>query len=338
MKNQYSNLNFQPALRVWRSRFATAMACWLLCFGTSGLFAQKITPEKYINTWKNLAISEMKRSGIPASITLAQGMLESGNGNSPLAVKSNNHFGIKCHGWEGKEIFHDDDEAGECFRHYKNAKESYLDHTDFLMSRSRYAFLFEYKPTDYKNWAKGLSKAGYATDPQYAQKLIDRIESYELYQYDTGVKVAKKTTRQTTTVPKNQTAQTAGAGDDFGSFNVERHPLKQNNKTDYILAKEGDTYTSLSDELDMMPWQLPKYNDAKATDELHGGQIVYLQPKRRKAERGRETHRVDEGETMYDISQKYAVKLSRLYTLNRIDNGTQPKAGDVVNLRKKKKK
>ena len=337
MKNQYANLNSQPALRVWRSRFATAMACWLLCFGTSGLFAQKITPEKYINTWKDLAISEMKRSGIPASITLAQGMLESGNGNSPLAVKAHNHFGIKCHGWEGKEIYQDDDEAGECFRHYKNAKESYLDHTDFLMSRSRYAFLFEYKPTDYKNWAKGLSKAGYATNPQYAQLLIDRIERYELYQYDTGVKVAKKTTRQTI-VPKNQTAKTAGAGDDFGSFNLDRHPVRQNNKTDYILAKEGDTYISLSDELDVMPWQLPRYNDAKATDEVNDGQIVYLQPKRRKAERGKETHRVDEGETMYDVSQKYAVRLSRLYTINRMDEGTQPKSGEVLNLRKKKRK
>ena len=119
---------------------------------------------------------------------------------------------------------------------------------------------------------------------------------------------------------------------------MDRHPVKQNNRTDFITAKEGDTYTSLSNELDMMPWQLPKYNDAKATDELREGQTIYLQPKRRKAEMGKETHTVREGETMYDVSQKYAVKLSRLYILNRMEEGTQPKTGDVLNLRKKKKK
>ena len=310
-------------------RVCYAIACWLLCFAIPDLFAQKITAEKYIETWKNLAISEMKRSGIPASITLAQGMLESSNGNSRLAAVANNHFGIKCHGWEGETIYHDDDLKDECFRHYKNANESYLDHTDFLMSRSRYAFLFDYKSTDYKSWAKGLQKAGYATDPKYPQKLIDLIVRYDLYQHDTGVKVAK-----TSTDPK----KSASAWDDFASFNIERYPVRQNNRTDYVTAREGDTYPSLSNELDMMPWQLPRYNEAKATDELLEGQIIYLQPKRRKAERGKATHRTGEGETMHGISQKYAVKLSRLYTLNRMEDGTQPKASDVLNLRKKKKK
>jgi LysM repeat protein len=324
-----------PEMRVYY-----VIAFWLTFFVTPDLFAQKITAEDYIDTYKDLAISEMKRSGIPASITLAQGILESANGNSRLAVVANNHFGIKCHGWEGKEIYHDDNKKSECFRHYKTARESYLDHTDFLMTRSRYAFLFEYKSTDYKNWAKGLRKAGYATDPKYPQRLIDLIERYNLYRYDTGVKPSRKVVEKSspaTAESKGKTAK-ADAWDDFSSFNIERHPVKKNNGTDYITAKDGDTYTSLSNELDMMPWQLPKYNEVKASDELYEGRIVYLQPKRRKAERGYETHKVCEGETMYFISQKYAVKLSRLYILNRMKEGTQPEAGDVLNLRKKKRK
>ena len=309
------------------------IACWLIFFVMPDLFAQKITVDEYVNTYNDLAISEMKRSGIPASIKLAQGILESANGNSRLAVVANNHFGIKCHGWEGEEIYHDDDKKNECFRRYKNAKDSWIDHTEFLMSRSRYAFLFEYKSTDYKSWAKGLLKAGYATNPNYPQLLINLIERHNLNQYDTGVKVTTPTAGS-----KNASSKTADAWNDFASFNIDRHPIKENNRTNYITAREGDTYTSLSNELDMMPWQLPRYNEAKTSDELHEGQIVYLQPKRRKAERGKETHTVREDETMYLISQKYAVKLSRLYTFNQMKEGTQPKAGEVLNLRKKKKK
>ena len=301
------------------------------------LFGQKLTVDAYINIYKDLAISEMKRSGIPASIKLAQGILESANGNSTLAVVANNHFGIKCHGWEGKEIYHDDDKKGECFRRYKNAKDSWIDHTDFLTSRSRYAFLFGYKSTDYKSWANGLRKAGYATDPKYAQVLIGLIERYDLYQYDTGIMVSK-TAKQKSVTTKNTPSKTTDAWNDFASFNIDRHPVKENNRTNYITAKAGDTYTSLSNELDMMPWQLPKYNETKATDELYEGQIVYLQPKRRKAERGKEKHTVREGETMYLLSQQYAVKLSRLYLFNQMEEGTQPKIGDVLNLRKKKKR
>ena len=319
-------------------RICYTITCLLVFFAMpAGSFAQKITVDEYINIYKDLAISEMKRSGIPASIKLAQGILESANGNSRLATVANNHFGIKCHDWEGEKIYHDDDKKGECFRHYKNAKDSWIDHTDFLMSRSRYAFLFDYKPTDYKNWANGLRKAGYATDPKYPQLLIGLIERYNLYQYDTGVAV-EKPAKPTIAKSKKTPAKTTNAGSDFASFNIERYPVKENNRTNYITSKEGDNYTSLSKELDMMPWQLPRYNDAKATDELREGQIVYLQPKRRKAEQGKETHTVRDGETMHHISQQYAVKLSRLYLLNRMEEGTQPQIGDVLNLRKKKKK
>jgi hypothetical protein len=310
----------------------------VFCFTASSLFAQKMTVDGYINTYKDIAISEMKRSGIPASITLAQGILESAGGNSRLAVLANNHFGIKCHGWKGEEVYHDDDKKGECFRKYRDAKESYTDHTDFLMAYKRYAFLFEYKSTDYKSWSKGLSKAGYATDPSYAQKLIEYIEKYELHQYDTGVSVSKKNSTQKTAQSTGvKTKQQTSAKNDFASFNIDKYPIKENNGTSYITAKEGDTYFSLTKELDMMPWQLPKYNDAKTSDKLHDGQIVYLQPKRRKAEKGKETHKVREDETMYYISQMYAIKLTRLYYLNKMEEGEQPKTGDILNLRKKKK-
>ena len=307
-------------------KYSWIIVCWLVCLN---MFAQKITPDQYISKYKDWAITEMRRSGIPASIKLAQGMLESNNGNSRLAVSANNHFGIKCHGWSGEGVYHDDDRRNECFRKYKNAKESFSDHTDFLMTRSRYAFLFEYGSTDYKSWARGLSRAGYATDPNYPQKLINLIERYELHQYDKGVRVTRQGSR-------NQ--QSAGANDDFAAFNINRHHIMINNRTEYIIAKEGDSYNSLSNELDMMLWQLPKYNDAKATDELREGQIVYLQPKRRKAERGKNTHKVSAEETMYDISQKYAIKLKYLYLFNRMEDGaTQLEVGEVLNLRKKKK-
>jgi len=319
--------------------YYTAIFLMFCLAATSDLLAQKMTVSEYINKYKDMAISEMKRSGIPASITLAQGILESGFGNSRLAVGANNHFGIKCHGWKGEEVYHDDDKKGECFRKYKDAKESYTDHTDFLMTHKRYAFLFEYKSTDYKSWAKGLSKAGYATSPSYAQSLIDYIERYDLHQYDTGVTVSKKHSDESAKVALgSRIKQQVSARDDFASFDIEKYPIKENNGTSYITAKEGDTYASLTKELDMMPWQLPKYNEAKITDVLSGGQIVYMQPKRRKAEKGKETHTVRQDETMYYISQIYAIKLSRLYTLNRMEEGDQPKAGDVLNLRKKKKR
>lgn len=322
-------------------RICYALVYWLIFFAPPDLFAQrKITPEEYVNTWKDLAILEMRRSGIPASITLAQGMLESSNGNSRLALVANNHFGIKCHGWEGEEIFHDDDQKGECFRQYRNAQESYFDHTDFLISRSRYGFLFDYKSNDYKSWAKGLSKAGYATDPKYAQALIGLIERHSLYHFDAEVYVDKRALQRRPVVvagPGNIPVIVDDAWDDFSSFNIVRYPVKEKNRTNYITAKEGDTYASLSNEMDMMPWQLPKYNDAKATDELHDGQVVYIQPKRRKAERGNETHTVREGETLQFISQKYAIRMTNLYSLNRMEVDTQLYAGDVLNLRKKKK-
>ncbi|WP_299059875.1 glucosaminidase domain-containing protein [uncultured Polaribacter sp.] len=146
----------------------------------------------YIKNYASIAVSEMHKSRIPASITLAQGILESGNGRSELASKSNNHFGIKCHSqWQGDRVYHDDDTAGECFRKYKYVKSSYRDHSAFLTDRSRYAFLFNYKITDYKSWARGLKKAGYASDKNYPNKLINLIEKYSLYEFDKGAGTSK---------------------------------------------------------------------------------------------------------------------------------------------------
>ncbi|GGI55719.1 glucosaminidase domain-containing protein [Winogradskyella haliclonae] len=148
---------------------------------------KRTSVDTYINTYANIAMAEMRISKIPASITLAQGILESGSGNGRLAKEANNHFGIKCHGWKGAKIYHDDDRSQECFRKYKTASTSYKDHSEFLTGRKRYANLFRLKPNDYKGWARGLRAAGYATDRKYPQKLISLIERYELYKYDNQV-------------------------------------------------------------------------------------------------------------------------------------------------------
>ena len=281
--------------------------------------AGRISRTEYFDTYKNLAISEMKRSGVPASITLAQGALESADGNSRLAREANNHFGIKCHdNWNGKRIFEDDDKKNECFRKYKSTEESYRDHSDYLRSTKRYASLFELKVTDYKGWSRGLKKAGYATSPTYAEKLIDIIEDYNLQKYDDP---STRTNFSEKPVPQ-QSANT-------GSRNI-----MENNRVKYILAAEGDTYESLTDEFGKLQWELPSYNDAETGYPVVPGQIVYIQPKRKKAESGKQIHVTRNGETMHDIAQKYAVKLSSLYGMNNIEPGVEPETGTVLQLRK----
>ncbi len=281
--------------------------------------------EEYIRAYRHLAIREMNRSGIPASITLAQGLLESDNGNSRLARKANNHFGIKCHGWKGKKIYHDDDDKDECFRKYKTAEESYEDHTYFLMNSPRYAFLFQLDQTDYKGWANGLKQAGYATGPKYAKLLIQIIEESELYQYDR--KTSKKTKKD------KRIARV-----DVDEFEVEipHRKILIRNRIEYIFVKEGDTYTSLSEELDLLPFELSKYNEITRDTKLEKGQVLYVQPKRDKASVEFKYHTVEEGETMYQISQMYGIKLKKLYQKNLMKEGTEPEIGQVIWLRKNK--
>ena len=311
-------------------------------------FSQKLTTEQYIAKYKDIAIREMKESGIPASITLAQGILESQNGNSRLAVKANNHFGIKCHSsWTGKKIYKDDDKKHECFRHYKTAEQSFIDHTNFLKNGRRYQFLFEYKTTDYKAWAKGLKKAGYATNPKYPQLLIGLIERYNLSQYDKIVKPdnnnnnllannkkdkkKKKKNRKKKKVKK----QHLGDVDNF-TFNPFGREIKTTNRVDYIITKKGDTFFKLAKEFDMMTWELHKYNDLPKDASLKAGQKIYLKPKRNKAERGNETYIAKKGDTMYSISQKFAIKLKKLYRKNNMSLNDKITTGQKIWLQKRK--
>lgn len=296
--------------------------------------AQKNTPEQYISLYKNIAIKEMRKFKIPASITLAQGILESNSGNSTLARKANNHFGIKCHkSWKGKTFTHDDDRPNECFRKYKNAEQSFYDHSDFLAKGSRYAFLFELKITDYKGWARGLKKAGYATDPRYARLLISIIERYQLYKFDNGkyedVDFKEGKSKEDYILAENV--------EDY-EINPFGNDVQNENRINFIIAKEGDSFEDIAERYDMRTWQLYKYNEITKGVEPKAGERIYLQPKRRKADVKYKFHTVKEGETMYSISQRYGIKLKRLYRLNRLEMGTKVNVGDRLSLRKRVKK
>ena len=305
------------------------------------VLGQKMTPEAYIQKYKTVAIEEMNIYGIPASITLAQGCLESNFGNSMLAVKANNHFGIKCHSsWTGKKIYKDDDKKHECFRHYKSAWESFRDHSEFLKTQKRYAFLFQYDIKDYKKWAYGLKKAGYATSPTYPQRLITVIEKYNLSQYDAGYKqndvVANKSENIKKRKNKREKHRKHTAYDDNFSFNPFGREIKTNNRVKYIIAKANDSYYKIAEEMEMMKWELFKYNDLPKDAAITAGQIIYLQPKRHRAERGQDKYTVKQGDTLYNISQKFAIKLKSLRKKNNLSEKDTIKEGDVLWLRKRK--
>jgi len=301
----------------------------LIFLSVTGQRSREMSREEYLKTFSDLAMKEMARVGIPASITLAQGCLESNNGNSTLAVKGNNHFGIKCHDWTGRKVYHDDDRKNECFRSYRSAYDSYMDHSEFLSTRGRYSSLFELNPHDYRGWAKGLKKAGYATANNYSSLLIKIIEDNELFKYDLLVLEGRfgdnmaKDNEVTVERPEH-------------GYHTKREIL-MNNNIEYIVTEPGDTPESLRDELDLYKKELFKYNNLYQGVKLEPGQIIYLQPKRRKAAPGNEIHIVVEGQTMYDISQMYGVKLKHLYRLNRMMEGEQPIEGSSIYLRKKKR-
>ena len=277
---------------------------------------------EYIEIYKDDAIREMHKSRVPASITLAQGILESGDGNSPLAMYGNNHFGIKCHsGWTGKTMRIDDDKKNECFRKYESAYESFRDHSEFLSTRSRYAFLFNLKITDYKGWAKGLKKAGYATNSKYADLLIMLIEDHNLNQYDSYGKIPPRK------LVKNKTSKGLAT-------TKKTRVVKLHNNIKYIVVKEGDSFYRIAHDFEMNLWQIYKYNDLNKGDVLKVGETIYLQPKRNKAVE--EFHTVKKGDTMRSISQVYGIKLKKLYKKNLMILGTQPNIGDKIYLKKKK--
>ena len=318
----------------------------------------KSDQEKYISQYAELAVKEMYRSGVPASITLAQGLLESGNGKSTLAVKGNNHFGIKCHkGWTGKSMRHDDDKKNECFRVYDSPEESFRDHSDFLRYRDRYSFLFDFKVTDYKSWAHGLKKAGYATDPSYPQKLIRIIEEYKLHEYDRkssrwhyddASDEVKRTAARNEKIPAeviqdelpmapSQIEQDMpledGKREQF-SFSLSR-PVYTRNRVPFVYAEEGDTYEILASLYGLFPREILKFNDVKDPTDLKPGDVVYLRTKKNRSAKGLDKHVMEEGETLAEISQRYAVKLSRIYKLNGFDQSYVPSEGEIIKLRKR---
>ena len=286
----------------------------------------KITRPEYVEKYKDIAIKEMLTNGIPASITLAQGLLESDAGNSALAMYAKNHFGIKCHtDWKGDTYIQDDDAKDECFRKYNEAEESYDDHSNFLKSKGRYAFLFDLRKTDYKGWADGLHEAGYATDPAYADRLIKLIDDYKLYQYDRMQEVAIDKHVKKKTEPQIIKPTTA-------AFSSARK-LFLNNNIKYVVVQDGDTYYKIAHDLNMRLWQLHNYNETGKQTCLQVGDVVYLQPKRRRSHT-EEFHTARFGETMYYISQLYGIKLKHLYRLNHMADGQDPSAGQKILLKK----
>ena len=262
-----------------------------------------ISKSQYIEQWKDEAIHQMHKYGIPASITLAQGILESGNGNSELAKYANNHFGIKCHGWDGPGLYKDDDKPNECFRKYNNAKESFEDHSLFLKNKSRYAELFELKTTNYKGWAKGLKKAGYATNPKYPELLIQIIEENNLSRFDLEEENLL------------EIAPPVVANTNSASTNKHTVMLHQN-KIRYIIVKEGDTFYKIAKEFEIGLWQLYKYNDFYENDFIQPGDIIFIQPKRKRTKN--KFYTVKKGETIQSISQEQGIRLKSILKRNNL--------------------
>src|SRR5450759_2271652 len=256
--------------------------------------APDLSLQDYVNKYKDLAITEMKRTGIPASTTPAQGIIEADCGRSALAREANNHFGIKCHDdWAGPTIRHNDNRRNECFRKYRKPEESFYDHSDFLKSVSRYSFLFNNNSTDYKAWAHGLKKAGYATNPDYANMLIRTIEENNLWYFDRGnssVSLPPQTTlaknESVTTQSKDSLRKEARFQGGNAAVSARVPRVMENNRIQYIIVKDGDTREKLENEFQLLKWELPRYNELNNDFALFPGQILYLQPKRDKAEPG----------------------------------------------------
>lgn len=337
-------------------------------------FAQKQQSKEtldYISRYKDIAMTEMVKNKIPASITLAQGILESGNGNSILATKGNNHFGIKCHSdWKGRTMRMDDDAPNECFRVYDDAEESFRDHSEFL-KRDRYKALFDLKINDYQGWAKGLKKAGYATLPTYASVLIRLIENYELYKYDQMVvkgefkvsgkkpkvdgkkptvggkkptdegkqktteskKNGKKESRLKKRAEKQQLAVPTLNDCTVVGVTANKHYIRENFGVKFIFTKENDNIDALADELGVYKYQLVKYNDLGKKSTFKEGEVLYVEPKRMRAVDDYKYHVIKSGETLSHVSRLYAVRLKRLLKMNDLDENSVLQVGQVIRLR-----
>ncbi len=295
-------------------------------------YAQKpdyaATVEAYIQRYKDIAVQEMMIYRIPASITLAQGIIESRAGQSPMAIDANNHFGIKCHkGWLGKTYFQDDDHPNECFRKYDNPEESFRDHSFFLTQRDRYKGLFNLDVTDYRGWSRGLQSAGYATNPAYADMLIRAIERFGLYQYDI-----------VNDIPPIAKENTSGFGNSTWLSTLEvfgegpnHRTVYLNNQLQLVISRQGDRIESLAREFGVSAKRLRKFNDLPSLVSNTSGEIIYLEPKRRKG--ASTAHIVREGETLHQISQLYGIKLKVLSKRNHLPYGIEPRQGSVLRLR-----
>lgn len=308
-----------------------------LAFGDENKFSR----QDYIDRWKVTALKNMFEHNIPASITLSQGILESGNGNSMLTQKANNHFGIKCHGWAGKGYYMDDDKKDECFRLYDRAEDSFEDHSQFLLKK-RYEGLFKLKQTDYKGWAKGLKKAGYATNPEYAKRLIMIIEDNKLFKYDkytyseyldlknkSEYKSDKKG-KLAKSSPKKGT-NFSDTDDQDLEFIKGRKIHEHANKIQYIIANEGDDYKKIAEEMNLGRWQILKYNDLEKNDKITKGEVVFIQPKHGKSKT--KIHTAQSGDSYWSISQKYGIKLKRLLKMNNVEADQKIKKGSKIKLR-----
>lgn len=305
----------------------------------------QLSASEYIAIWKDEAIYQMAAHKIPASITLAQGMLESGNGNSRLARKANNHFGIKCHNdWDGEKMYEDDDQKNECFRKYDDARQSYEDHSVFL-KRKRYEKLFDLEHDDAKGWAKGLKECGYATNPKYPDLLLKLIREHNLDQYDEiGKQYLKKgklpdrpkikgIPKPKKEEPGKPVKENQGNGEEPKEINIQHNRAIEvsENRIRYTVAKEGETPAEIASDFDMGTWQILRYNDLESTDVLKEGQRVYLQPKRSRS--NSDTYVAEQGDNCWSISQEFGIRLKKLRKLNSLEPGEEPAPGTRLRLR-----
>jgi LysM repeat protein len=327
-----------------------SIAVFLILFGAGANAQNPNVVKEYINTYRDLAIAEMQRTGVPAAITLAQGIHESGAGTSKLVQESNNHFGIKCKSnWTGESVKHDDDARGECFRKYPVAQDSYKDHSDFLKNGQRYAFLFQLDPTDYEGWANGLKKAGYATNPKYPAVLIKLVEDYNLQDY-TLIALGK------TPANTNEPIVTAAAVEDEATTAVPPVEVSQQelerqrkealkklivypegqfkiNDTKVIYAKKGTSFLAIAKQYDVDLSKIFEFNELNRMEAVQEDQLIYLQRKRKTG--NDEYCIVQPGETLHDIAQQQAIRLESLAELNLLRADAMPAPGEQLSLKKK---
>lgn len=325
-------------------------------------FAQKEKAQEYIDAYKDIAIAEMIRGGVPASITLAQGMLESGYGQSELCQKSNNHFGIKCkENWNGDKVYHDDDAKGECFRAYSCAADSYKDHSEFLKTREWYAFLFKLDPTDYEGWAKGLKKAGYATEKDYPQRLMQLITTFNLQQYtllalkqkEGGTNDAASNTAANNTSTETATTVTPTKEEEKeepidSTSETVINPVKQKdsatkkqskypegiltiNHAKATFVKEGTSFLSLANQFGITLSKLLEFNDMQEMDVVDIDRLIFVEKKLKKG--ATDFHLIQEGETLHDICQMEGVQLESLMAYNKLKKASPLKKGEKIYLR-----